>query len=188
MSAGFVSQGVNHIYIQHYNNNIPSQVMGLGIASRGVRRRIEPIWEPAQHDASGQGNVEATFQGVSGVISYDCSIHDDDVLKRAKIPLPNLTLVDGYIPSGGIGSFLRQQKNYFRVLLWRPYAQALGLDPFINFPICRLGNVEEIEGGQEKRVPMVWIVHTPLNYCAAGNGTFYNYDGSGWPGAIDCVA
>lgn len=186
MASGFVSQGVNHVYIQHYSSGVLGNVLGMGIASRGVRRRIEPIWEAVQHDASGQGNVEATFQGMSGVVSMDLSNHDDDVIARAKLPLPNMTLVDGYIPSGAIGRFLYQEKNYFRLLLWRPYAAALGLEPFINFPMCRLGNLEEIEGGQEKRIPMVWIVHTPLNYCAAGNGVFYNYDGSGWPGAISC--
>lgn len=186
MGVDYLSLGPNHIYIQHYNANVLSGVLGMGLAARGVRKRIEPIWEQVQNDAAGQGNVEATFQGMSGVISFDLSIFDPDIVRRAALPLPNLTLQDGYLPSGSIGQFLYKSKNYFRLLLWRPYAAAQGQPQFVNFPMCRLGNMEELEGGTEKRVPMVWIVHTPMKYCAAGDATFYNYDGTGWPGPISC--
>ncbi len=186
--AEYLSLGVNHVYIQHYfPTNQLTAVLPLGLAARGVRKRIEPIWEQVQNDAAGQGNVEATFQGMSGVISFDVSIHDADTLERCKLPLPNLTQVEGYIPAGGIGTFLYKSRNYFRILLYRPYAEAQGQEPFINFPMCRLGNLEEMEGGSEKRSQLVWIVHTPMQYCSAGDAVFYNNDGSGWPGAISCT-
>jgi len=186
MSAEYFSLGVNQVFIQHYVSNSLTSVLPLGIVQRGVRRRIEPIWEQVQNDAAGQGNVEATFQGMSGVISYDITIHDPAVLERCKLPLPNLSQTAGYIPAGGIGSFLYKSKNYFRILLYRPYALAQGQQPYINFPMCRLGNIEEMEGGSEKRAQLVWIVHTPLHMCAMGDGVFYNYDGTGFPGAISC--
>lgn len=95
MGVDYLSLGPNHIYIQHYNNNVLGAVLGLGLAARGVRKRIEPIWEQVQNDAAGQGNVEATFQGMSGVISFDTSIFDPAVVKRCMLPLPNPDLARG---------------------------------------------------------------------------------------------
>lgn len=187
MAADYFSMGPNHIYIQHWTNNAQTAVMGLGLATGGVRKRIEPIWEQVQNDSTGQMQVESTFQGVSCVVSFALNIFDDNVLERCKLPLPNFSLTPGLIPPGAIGSFLRKSKNYFRILLWRPYALAQGLPQWISFPMARLANMEELEGGQEKRVPMTWIVHTPIQYCAAGNGAFFAYDGTGWPGAIVCA-
>lgn len=186
MGVDYVSLGPNQIFLQYYSNNVKQAMLGLGQAARGVRRRMEPIWDAAQNDAAGQGNVEATFQGMSGVISFDLSVFDPAVVKKAMLPLPNLTLTEGYLPSGSIGQFLYKSKNYFRILLYRPYAEAQGLEKFINFPMCRLGNMEEIEGSTEKRIPMVWIVHTPMKYCAGGDATWFNYDGTDWPGVISC--
>ena len=53
--------------------------------------------EQVQNDAAGQGNG-SHVQGMSGVISYDITIHDPAVLERCKLPLPNLSQTAGYIP------------------------------------------------------------------------------------------
>ena len=80
MGVDYVSLGPNQIFLQYYSNNVKQAMVGLGQAARGVRRRMEPIWDAAQNDAAGQGNVEATFQGMSGVISFDLSVFDPAVV------------------------------------------------------------------------------------------------------------
>lgn len=185
--AAFISPGPNHIYIQHYVSGVPTVVFPLGLASGGVRRRAEPIWTNALNDGQGEAPAEATFQGAAGMISYTLTIFNETTVERCKLFLPNLSQVPGYIPAGGIGSFLLSGKNNYRVLLYRPYAQAQGLQPFINFPSCRLMNAEDLEDNREKRVMMVWEVRAYINACANGDAVVYNYNGDGWPGAIDCT-
>jgi hypothetical protein len=187
--VSYLSPGPNQIYIQHFTNNAPTAVKKLGLASGGVRRRLEPLWRNAENDGQGEAPAEATFQGVAGIVSFTLTIFDEAIVEESKLFLPNITSTPGLIPPGGIGSFLQTGLNYFRLLLWRPYAQTMGqnLQPFINIPSCRLMSCEDLEDNREKRVLMVWEVRARINQCAGGNAYVYNYDGSGWPGAIACV-
>lgn len=182
----YLSSGPTHLYIQHYYLNVASAVLPLGITTGGIRRRTEHLWKPAPSDGAGETNVEATYQGTSFVISMTISVHDPVIVERIKLPLPNFSLVPGLIPAGAIGAFLRKQLNYFRLLCYLPYQEAQGAEKFINMPMCRLGSIDEINGIEEKRINMTWIGHTPLQYCAGGFGQYYNFDGTGWPGAISC--
>lgn len=186
MPVDYLSTGPTHIYLQHYYLDTLTTVLPMGITTGGIRRRTEQLWKPAPNDGAGETNVEATYQGVSFVMSFTLSVHDIDIVERAKLPLPNFSLVPGFIPPGAIGAFFRKQKNYFRLLAYLPYAEAQGAQKFINMPMTRLGSIDEINGIEEKRINMTWIGHTPLQYCAGGNGSYYNFDGTGWPGAISC--
>lgn len=186
MGVDYLSTGPTHVYIQHFSNNVLTSVLPMGITTGGIRRRTEHLWKPAPSDGAGEQNVEATYQGTSFVLSFTLSVHDISIVERAKLPLPNFSLVPGFIPSGAIGAFLRKQKNYFRLLCWLPYASAQGAEEFLNMPMTRLGSFDEINGIEEKRINMTWIGHTLMQYCAGGNGSFYNFDGTGWPGAISC--
>jgi len=185
--VSYLSQGPNHIYIQHFINNAPTQVFPLGLAAGGVRRRLEPLWRNAENDGQGEAPAEATFQGVAGIISFTLTIFNETTVERTKLFLPNITQTPGFIPPGGIGSFLQTGLNYFRILLYRPYAAAQNLQQFINVPTARLMSCEDLEDNREKRVLMVWEVRARINQCAGGNAYVYNYDGTGWPGAINCV-
>lgn len=186
MGVDYLTHGPTHVYVQHYYQNVLSNVLPLGITTGGVRRRTEQLWRPAPSDGAGETQVEATYHGVSFVVSMSISVHDVDILERVKLPLPNFSLVPGYIPPGAIGTFFRKQKNYFRLLLWLPLAAAQGVSEFINLPMARLGSVDEASGIEEKRIQMTWIGHTPMAYCQGGSGSYYNIDGTGWPGAISC--
>lgn len=186
MSVDYFSSGPAQIFIQFFNNNIAQAMRGLGITTGGVRSRREPLWRPAPNDGAGETQSEATFQGMSYVVSFSLSVHDPVVLELAHLPLPNFSLVPGKIPAGAIGSFFRKQKNYFRMLVYRPYALAQGLEPYINLPMTRLGSSDTVEGIEETRINMTWIGHTNLQYCAGGNGDYFNYDGTGFPGSISC--
>lgn len=188
MSVDYFSNGPSHIYVQFFNNNALQTVRGLGITTGGVRSRREPLWRPSPSDGAGESQVEATFQGMSYVVSFSMGVHDPVVLELAQLPLPNFSLVPGKIPTGAIGAFFRKQKNYFRLMIYRPYAVAQGQEPIINLPMTRLGSSDLVEGIEETRINMTWIGHTNLQYCAGGNGDYFNYDGSGWPGAIACPA
>jgi len=185
--VSYLSQGPVHIYLQQFRNNVPTNVFKLGLAAGGVRRRLEPLWRNAENDGQGEAPAEATFQGVAGIVSFTLTIFDESTVELSKLFLPNITATPGLIPSGGIGAFLQTGLNYSRLLLWRPYAQSLGIQQFINIPSCRLMSVEDLEDNREKRVLMVWEVRARINQCAGGNAYVYNYDGTGWPGAIACV-
>jgi len=174
--------GPGHLYIQYFVANVPTEVYKLGIASGGVRPNLEGIWESAPVDGAG-ANGERTFDGVAGSIPATLTVWVPEVLKRAKLFLPNQSDVPGVIPAGGIGSFMLTGLNYFRLLIWRAKASATGEEPFVNFPYVRLMRSEEIGDHRSGRANMVWEVLNNISPCSLG-GTVYNHDGSGWPGPI----
>lgn len=177
--------GAGHVYIQFYTGSAPSAVLGLGIATQGVRPRLEPIWEPAPNDATGGAPAEKSFDGVAGTIPYSLSIWNPTVLEKAKLWLPNQSQVPGVIPAGGIGSLLITGLNFFRVLIWRSKAAATGEQPFVNFPMCRLASIDEPTESRGARISMVWEVIDGISVCTGG-GPVYDNDGDGWPGPI-CI-
>lgn len=186
-STQFYVPGPVHIYFQHYASDVARPVYGLGIANGGVRARKEPRWRDAPNDGQGEAPGEATFQGESGVISFTLTTFIWKSLDRLKMALPNeqTATTPGVYPAGSIGSLLVQGLNYFRILLWLPYAGENNPDmpAFKNYPVCRLANMEEPLAAEEMRVPMAFEVRNAINYCTGGF-TAYDNDGTGWPGSV----